>query len=79
VNDTGNITQNRQEDVDEEIGIASTLEEHTERRDENGEDDLDDVASGERHDEGLVIAFLGIWVVVVSCSCNNRGIAVEKC
>jgi hypothetical protein len=40
----GNVTQNRQQDVDEEVGIASTLEEHTQRREDNGEDDLDDVA-----------------------------------
>jgi hypothetical protein len=51
VDDAGNVTQNRQQDVDEEVGIASTLEEHTQRREDNGEDDLDDVASGEGHVE----------------------------
>ena len=38
------LTENGQQDVDEEVGIASTLEEDTKRRDDNGEDDLDDVA-----------------------------------
>jgi hypothetical protein len=40
----GNVTQDGQQDVDEEIGIAAALEEDTQRRDEDGEDDLDDVA-----------------------------------
>jgi hypothetical protein len=39
-----NVTEDGQQDVDEEVGIATTLEEDTERRDEDGEDDLDDVA-----------------------------------
>jgi len=43
VNDSGNITQDGQEDVDEEVGIASTLKENTKRREEDGEDDLDDI------------------------------------
>ena len=49
VDDTGDVTQAGQDDVDEEIGAAAALEEDTERREEDGEDDLDDVASGERH------------------------------
>lgn len=40
----GNVTEDGQQDVDEEVGIASALEEHTQRREEDGEDDLDDVA-----------------------------------
>ena len=43
VDDTGNVTQAGQDDVDEEIGAAAALEEYTERREEDGEDDLDDV------------------------------------
>jgi hypothetical protein len=39
-----NVTEDGQQDVDEEVGIASALEEHTQRREEDGEDDLDDVA-----------------------------------
>jgi hypothetical protein len=42
-----NVTQDGQQDVDEEVGIASTLEEHTQRRQEDGEDDLEDVAVSE--------------------------------
>jgi len=49
VNDAGNVTQDGQEDVDEEIGAASTLEEDTKRREDDGENDLADVAGGERH------------------------------
>lgn len=46
VDDTGNVTQNGQEDVDEEIGIATALKEDTERREDDGKDDLADVAGG---------------------------------
>lgn len=38
-----NVTQNRQQDIDEEVGIASTLEKDTKRRQDDSEDDLDDV------------------------------------
>jgi hypothetical protein len=31
VNDSGNITKDGQEDVDEKVGVATTLEEDTER------------------------------------------------
>lgn len=44
----GNVTQDGQQDVDEEVGIATALEEDTERRKEDGEDDLDDVAARPR-------------------------------
>ena len=45
MDDTRNITQYCQENVDEEVGIATALEENTERREEDGEDDLADVAT----------------------------------
>lgn len=57
MDDTGNVTQNGQQDVDEEISIAATLEEDTQRREEDGKDDLDDVACGERHDGNLRSVF----------------------
>ena len=49
VDNTRNVPQNRQQDVDEEISIAAALEEHAQGRQEDGEDELDDVASGEGH------------------------------
>ena len=49
VDDTGNVTQDGQQDVDEEVGIAAALKEDTERREEDGKDDLADIAGGERH------------------------------
>jgi len=49
MNDTRNVTQDGQEDVDEEVGVASALEEDTQRRQDDGEEDLADVAGGERH------------------------------
>lgn len=49
VDDTRNVTQDRQQDVDEEISIAAALEEDTQRREDDGEEDLADIAGGERH------------------------------
>ena len=40
-------TKDGQEQVDEEVGTAATLEEDTKRREHNGADDLDDVAEKE--------------------------------
>jgi hypothetical protein len=51
----GNVTQDGQQDVDEEIRIAAALEEDTEGRQEDGEDDLAQVGGGERHVRGLCI------------------------
>jgi hypothetical protein len=42
----GNVTQDGQQDVDEEISIAAALKEDTQRWQEDGEDDLADVAEG---------------------------------
>ena len=38
------VLRTRQENVDEQVGAASALEEDAERWQEDGEDDLDDVA-----------------------------------
>ena len=55
VDDTGQVGQAGQEDVDEEVGAAAALEEDTQRRQEDGKQDLADVAGGERHGGGVVI------------------------
>jgi hypothetical protein len=44
VDDTGNVAENGQQDVDEEVGVAATLKEDTKRGQDHGEDDLADVA-----------------------------------
>jgi len=49
VNDTGNVTKDGEEDVDQEIRAATTLEEDTERWEDDGKDDLADIASSKRH------------------------------
>jgi hypothetical protein len=41
---TRNVTEDGQQDVDEEISIAAALEEDSNGWNEDGEDDLDDVA-----------------------------------
>jgi len=54
VNDARDITKNRQQDVDEEIGTAASLKEDTKRWEDDGKNDLADVACCECHCEGCV-------------------------
>jgi hypothetical protein len=44
VDNTGNPTQDGQTDVDQEVTTASALQEDTQRRQDDGEDDLADIA-----------------------------------
>jgi hypothetical protein len=44
VDDTRNVTQDGEEDVDEEVGAAAALEEDTEWWEDDGKDDLADIA-----------------------------------
>lgn len=77
VEDTGNVTQNSEEDVDEEVSSAATLEEDTQRREDDGKKDLADVAGGERHVGGCVVLRLkrveylmvpkGCWLLMDVC------------
>jgi hypothetical protein len=53
VDDAGEVAENGQEDVDQEVGAAPALEENTQRREDDGKDHLADVAGGERHDGGI--------------------------
>lgn len=50
MDDTRDVTQDGQQDVDEEISTTSALQEDTEGRQEDGKNDLADIAGGERHD-----------------------------
>lgn len=45
MDDTRNVTQYREEDVDQQIGATATLEEDTERWEDDGENDLANVAA----------------------------------
>lgn len=45
MDDARNVPQTRQDDVDDEVGAAATLKEDSERWQEDGEEDLDDVAA----------------------------------
>lgn len=45
MDNTRNVTQYCQENVDEEVGIATALQEDTKGREDDGEDDLADVAT----------------------------------
>ncbi|KGM92005.1 uncharacterized protein PADG_11792 [Paracoccidioides brasiliensis Pb18] len=44
MDDTWDIPENGQTDVDEQVGATSTLEEDPERRQEDGKDDFADVS-----------------------------------
>ena len=57
-----NVTQDRQQDVDEEVRIAAALEEDTQRGQEDGEDGLDEVGGGDRH-VGQVMCRSGMEIV----------------
>jgi len=50
MDDTRNVTQDRQQNVDQDISTTSSLQEDTDGWEDDGEDDLNDVACGERHD-----------------------------
>jgi len=54
MNNPGYVSQNCEKNVDEKIGIATSLKEHTQRREDDGKDDLDDVRSCEWHFECVV-------------------------
>jgi len=43
VDDSGNVSQNGQQDVDEEISTTTALEEDTKRWEDDGEDDFADI------------------------------------
>ena len=44
MDDTGNVTQDGEENVDAEVGTAAALKEDTDGREDDGKDDLADVA-----------------------------------
>lgn len=44
----GDVAQDREEDVDEEVGIASALEENPQRWQKDGEDDFANVTMREK-------------------------------
>jgi len=63
VDDSGNVTKNGQEDVDEEVCTAATLKENANGREEDGKNDLDDVA---------------IRLSVICVGCNSSRVVVRK-
>lgn len=44
MNDTRNVTQDRQQDVDEEVCATAALKEDTDRGEDDGKKDLADIA-----------------------------------
>lgn len=69
MDDTRNVTQDGQTDVDEHIGTASALQEDTQRRQDDGEDDLADVAAARNPvSHGQSTTFLSLFVSLMVLS-----------
>jgi len=49
MDDTWDVTEDCEQDVNEQVAATATLEEYTKRWEENGDDDFADVRSCERH------------------------------
>jgi len=49
VDNAGDVSKDGEQNVDEKVGTAATLKEDSERREDDGKDDLADVACGESH------------------------------
>ena len=62
MDNTRNVTQDGQTDVDENVGATSALQEDTQRGQDDGEDDLADIAIK----ESVIVAGAAIVVVVVA-------------
>jgi hypothetical protein len=56
VNDSRNVTQDSQEDVDEQVCAATSLKEDTQRWEDDGKNDLADIA-------GAKVSFYRIEIV----------------
>ena len=57
VDDTGNVTKDGQQDVDEKVCVAAALKEDAQRGEKDGKDDFAEIAGGERHVGGRVCLF----------------------
>jgi hypothetical protein len=71
VNDTRNVTKDGEEDVDQEIRAATTLEEDTERWEDDGKDDLADVADNDPvlvNRQALILASAVLCCAVLCCA-----------
>lgn len=62
VNDTRDVAQDRQENVDEEIGIATALEEDTKGWEDDGENDLADIAISHK------VSCVLLYLLLLTCS-----------
>jgi len=49
MHDSWDVTEDGEEDVDEEVGVAASFEEDTDGWEEDGKDDLANIASCEGH------------------------------
>jgi hypothetical protein len=68
----GNVSKHSQQNVDEEVGVASALKEDTDRWEDDGEEDLADVAVG-------VLASASAWLWEATNLAVNGMVAVLMC
>ena len=75
MNDTWDITQDCQKDVDEEVAAAATLKEDTKRREDDGENNLANVTRRRI----LARASRRITLCTKPASLSSRMIALRNC
>lgn len=55
MDDAGNVTKDGQKNVDEQVTATSALEEDTQRRQQDSDDDLEDIAVNRAVSKGLQV------------------------
>lgn len=79
IDDTGNVTEDSEQDTDKEVGAATTLKEYTKRRKEDGEDDLADVTVTNRDQLRGLDSVRGIRGIGRRRNPNIRGLDLRCC
>ena len=76
MDDARDVTQDCEQDVDEEVGAAAALQENAERREDDGKDDLADIANKQRNQ--LTMLALSLKSAGVEGSGGGDEARVEK-
>lgn len=58
MDNTRNVAKNGEKDVDQEVGIAATLQEHTQRGEDDGKNDLANITVGRQRSAHTFSAFM---------------------
>lgn len=78
MDDAGDVSQDCEQDVDEQVSAASALQEDAQRWKDDGEYDLADIATGERHLGDLwLCGCVGVWVGVFVKRSASVGLVLQ--